>query len=94
MSQPTNPSEKEMLELIDDSIEAAKSGLIDGPPLNRAIVQARLDRLQAIRRLIVAVGEWQSHAMAILFCSELPEYVGTDMMDFMKEIRDFGKKGQ
>ncbi len=30
-------------------------------------------------------------ASAIL-CSEIPEYDGTDMIDFIKEIRDFGEE--
>ena len=50
------------------------------------------DTCLAIRRLIVEHEEWKKWAVEI--CEEPRNYDHTDLMAFIKEIRDFGKEGK
>ncbi len=83
------PMKDEMLDAINCAIGWTETWISIDPEEIKDY-QKQQKNLFAIRSLIEQVDEWKKKATAIL-CAEIPEYDGTDMMDFIKEIRDYGE---
>ena len=76
-----DPSEKEMLEHLNDFMDCVHPFRLGG----------RCPTCQAIRRLIVAVGEWRKAAETLAVGTQNYDEMRDNALVLCYEIRDFGK---